>query len=1078
MNKQNIVAALLLGLVALFPLTARAQYEWQGPFTVAAGNCGDFVIDETTGNLHIVTGIDYVGLIYTVLDSVGGRISRQILVPNIPEGNLNWGPTIALDSHHQPHIFFKSRQSFLHTDRGAFEPSYDISYIHKNENGWSSPMRVAKEVWRGYMVRMVLDAQDRVHVVWSEYIEDPTLDGPYGRVIYNRFEEGVLTNTQTISRDNTYDYRVDNRMEIAYTTDGVLHIVFGNPDYHAGIRGISYYRSSDGGNNWTFAEDLFGYFSGQRAGSPDIFVSGDDNVHFVYGVRRSSDALGMVYYARYHGSSKEAAYKVTGDWALPMGWSNASVAATTNSEYIGVAYMSHRGYGALYTRFSTNGGVSWSPSVELVDETSDSDNDGRDVHLLRAYHNHFYMIVPHNNETVLYILRNLGDTPCVADLGGPYQGEEGSVISFDGSGSTDTGLNPGIVQYAWDWNSDGVADSVTTTARLDLVFHNEIQAEMILTVTDQAVNTDADTAAYEVVNAPPRVDITGPRTVNENDTLRLVGNVYDPGEDDTFVLQWDLTDGLTSDTTHIKVVFRDDSQRVITLTATDDDGASAQDTAQVRVVNLPPVADSGGPYRVAPNENLTVTGSGVDPGPLDVVTGHWDLDYNGAFEVDGFTTHLSFTTIGVYQIVFEARDDDGGFMRDTTDVVVANEAPTVKESLSGQTINEGGLFADVTLDEFVVDNEHTPDRLNWTVSGYQDLLVTLTPSRVLQVAVPDSEWAGQETLRLIVADPSGLKDTADVAYTVRSINDAPHWLGTLAYTFNEDDTLKVPLSLLQTLVADPDHKPSELTFTVTENAFIDGAVFEELGLWQFWGAPDWYGNETLQWVVTDPEGATDRLTLPFVVHGIADAPEPFNVLTPANFDSTAWPEFMRFKWQSTTDPDSNDAVFYVLHIGSQGGGASWSYQSPTLTDTTFLFQPSDAAEAGVYFWWVEARDVAGHLTESRNNGTIFVRTSAVEEPENISVPDEFRLLQNHPNPFNPETQITYHLPQAAPVTLLVYNMLGQVVRTLVDSELGPGVHTAIWNGRDEYGNIVPTGVYLCRMTSGTHTFMRKMMLMQ
>ena len=79
------------------------------------------------------------------------------------------------------------------------------------------------------------------------------------------------------------------------------------------------------------------------------------------------------------------------------------------------------------------------------------------------------------------------------------------------------------------------------------------------------------------------------------------------------------------------------------------------------------------------------------------------------------------------------------------------------------------------------------------------------------------------------------------------------------------------------------------------------------------------------------------------------------------------------------------------------------------------------------------------------------------------VPDGFALEGNYPNPFNPTTTISYQLPRAAAVELAVFDLLGQRVKTLVDTKQGAGFYQVVWNGRDSAGHPVGSGVYLYRM---------------
>jgi hypothetical protein len=95
-----------------------------------------------------------------------------------------------------------------------------------------------------------------------------------------------------------------------------------------------------------------------------------------------------------------------------------------------------------------------------------------------------------------------------------------------------------------------------------------------------------------------------------------------------------------------------------------------------------------------------------------------------------------------------------------------------------------------------------------------------------------------------------------------------------------------------------------------------------------------------------------------------------------------------------------------------------------------------------------------------------------------AVPTAYALTQNVPNPFNPETQIAYSLPEAGRVRLTIYNVVGQVVRRLVDGEQAAGRHSVRWDGRDEAGRRLASGVYLYRIEVNGFSSVRRMMLVK
>lgn len=94
------------------------------------------------------------------------------------------------------------------------------------------------------------------------------------------------------------------------------------------------------------------------------------------------------------------------------------------------------------------------------------------------------------------------------------------------------------------------------------------------------------------------------------------------------------------------------------------------------------------------------------------------------------------------------------------------------------------------------------------------------------------------------------------------------------------------------------------------------------------------------------------------------------------------------------------------------------------------------------------------------------------------LPERFTLEQNRPNPFNPTTEISYSLPEASGVRLDVFNIMGQKVATLVDKYQEAGIHNAVWNGRDDNGRQVASGIYFYRMNADDYTETKKMILMK
>lgn len=102
----------------------------------------------------------------------------------------------------------------------------------------------------------------------------------------------------------------------------------------------------------------------------------------------------------------------------------------------------------------------------------------------------------------------------------------------------------------------------------------------------------------------------------------------------------------------------------------------------------------------------------------------------------------------------------------------------------------------------------------------------------------------------------------------------------------------------------------------------------------------------------------------------------------------------------------------------------------------------------------------------------------VTEGKPHTLPDMYRLSQNYPNPFNPETQIEFSLAQQCFVTIKIFNILGQRVKQLVSEQLPVGKWTVCWDGKDDKGNDVSSGIYFYRLQAGEFVQTKKMLLLK
>ena len=224
----------------------------------------------------------------------------------------------------------------------------------------------------------------------------------------------------------------------------------------------------------------------------------------------------------------------------------------------------------------------------------------------------------------------------------------------------------------------------------------------------------------------------------------------------------------------------------------------------------------------------------------------------------------------------------------------------------------------------------------------------------------------------------------------------------------------------------------------------------------------------------------------------------------------------RFPGDIAVDP-TNDSVVYVTFLGfgtshvfkSTEYGNTWQdigVGLPDLPTSSIIVDPKFpnniyvGNDLGVYVSadggksWQEFSDglpdavIAMDLAISPTNRKLRVATHGngayernlldsltVSLAEYKFVPLEFRLEQNYPNPFNPTTKIVYSIAQPSPVTLKIYNTLGQEVKTLVNNQLQPaGRYEFIWDSTDNSGIQVAAGMYTYKLQAGEMSQIRKM----
>lgn len=167
-----------------------------------------------------------------------------------------------------------------------------------------------------------------------------------------------------------------------------------------------------------------------------------------------------------------------------------------------------------------------------------------------------------------------------------------------------------------------------------------------------------------------------------------------------------------------------------------------------------------------------------------------------------------------------------------------------------------------------------------------------------------------------------------------------------------------------------------------------------------------------------------------------------------------------------TDPDHNNAAVGVHNNGTNWKTVFWTVDYLALS----FFDPADTSSK--YHWGLTD---AGNLL---GNVLTWFGAPVLSTKEEAKLPKVYSLKQNFPNPFNPTTAIEYALPEKGLVKLTIYNMLGQEVRTLVNTAQEANTYRVVWNGLDNHGKMVPSGIYFYTINANNFTATKKMVFMK
>lgn len=185
----------------------------------------------------------------------------------------------------------------------------------------------------------------------------------------------------------------------------------------------------------------------------------------------------------------------------------------------------------------------------------------------------------------------------------------------------------------------------------------------------------------------------------------------------------------------------------------------------------------------------------------------------------------------------------------------------------------------------------------------------------------------------------------------------------------------------------------------------------------------------------------------------------------ANFTATEGQGVVRLSWQTTQE--FNHAGFNLWRgLTEQGPYDQLNKVLITNAGRIYQFVDRNIRVNQTYFYRIVAVDVRGNI---QTFGPLKIT---------VRPPLGYTLSQNYPNPFNAVTTIRYELPKSEKVSIVIYNILGQPIRVLVDEIQQAGYHSVVWDGRNGSGRQVASGMYTYRMKADNFAQTRKMILLK
>jgi hypothetical protein len=187
-------------------------------------------------------------------------------------------------------------------------------------------------------------------------------------------------------------------------------------------------------------------------------------------------------------------------------------------------------------------------------------------------------------------------------------------------------------------------------------------------------------------------------------------------------------------------------------------------------------------------------------------------------------------------------------------------------------------------------------------------------------------------------------------------------------------------------------------------------------------------------------------------------------------------------YQRDIPADTLYSMDEIAVVASSDGGATWT-EPLTLSrpdhDAGYQGMDPRVTSSGIDLTWRESYAINQNDPDSSSivYGRVELSIVGLELVQDQIV-DKFQLNQNYPNPFNPSTEITFNIAKPGKYELSIYNVLGQKIKTLAAKKFESGQKSVSWNGLNELGNQVSSGVYFYKLSYGDYTLTKKLVFLK